>query len=93
MKWGWNSGAGGDARLILVQRDAFLVEIARPLEAARFQLQHVVAAVPVFIDPFADRIAVEGSLELANFVRPDFWIVRGVSGIVPALEPTSRVCK
>src|SRR4030095_6203424 len=53
-----------DRFTIIVQLDAARLERARPLEAAALHLQHVVAAISVLIDPFADGIAGEGRLDL-----------------------------
>src|SRR6266704_3733964 len=53
-----------DGFAIVVQLDAARLERARPLEAAALDFEHVVAAIAVLIDPFADGIAVEGRLDL-----------------------------
>src|SRR5262249_45649700 len=46
-----------DALIILVKRDTGRVVDARTLEAARFDFQHIVAAVAVLIDPGTERIS------------------------------------
>src|SRR5258707_5396188 len=52
------------ALIVLVQRQAACVIGARALEAAAFDFEHVVAAVAVLIDPFADRISDPARLDL-----------------------------
>ena len=52
-----------DRLVVDVQRQAGFVEGARSLEAAGLDLEQVVAAVAVGVDPFADRVAREGRRE------------------------------
>src|SRR6266849_1699311 len=53
-----------DRLIVLVQRNSAQIEIARSLEAAGFDLQHVVAAVLILVDPLTDGIAIEAFLDL-----------------------------
>src|SRR5262245_35339609 len=53
-----------DGLIVLVQRNAARIEDARPLELARLDLEHVVAAVAILIDPLPDRVAGEGTLDI-----------------------------
>src|SRR5262247_3528190 len=46
-----------DRLVVLVQRYAARLERARSLHAAGFDLERVVAAIPIVIDPFSDRVA------------------------------------
>jgi hypothetical protein len=47
-------------------RQAGLVVSARSLEAAGLDLEHVVAAIAVLVDPLADRVAGEVGLTLGQ---------------------------
>ena len=49
-----------DGLAVLVERDAGGVVTARQLEEAGLDLEHVVLAVAVLVDPLADRVAREG---------------------------------
>ena len=53
-----------DGQIVLVQGNAAVVVSAGPVEAARLDLQDVVPAVPVRIDPPADGISEVGRFEL-----------------------------
>src|SRR5262245_55813714 len=53
-----------DGLIVLVQRDAARIEDARAFEMTGLHLEHVVAAVAILIDPFADRVAREGWLDI-----------------------------
>ena len=57
-----------DALTILVERYAALIVDARHPHVARLHFEHVVLAIPVRIDPFADRIA--GKQRFLFFPRP-----------------------
>ncbi len=46
-----------DGLIVLVQGYAGRFVVARPLEVAGLDFEHVVAAVPIFVDPVADRVA------------------------------------
>ena len=59
-----------DGLFVGVQRKAVDVEIARALEVARLDFEHVVAAVTVLVDPFASRVAGEGRLDDFRRGRP-----------------------
>src|SRR3984957_16245593 len=48
-----------DGLIVLVQRQAGRIEDPRPLEAARLDLEHVVAAAATFLAPLADGIGRE----------------------------------
>src|ERR1700719_2516101 len=53
-----------DRLIVEVQRQAGFIVSAGSLEAARLDLEHVVSAISVLIDPFADRVARQGRLDL-----------------------------
>src|SRR5579871_6067947 len=53
-----------DSQVVLVQGNAAVIVSAGPFEAARLDLQDVVAAVPILIDPSADGIPEVGWLKL-----------------------------
>src|SRR5262245_56171171 len=72
-----------DGLVIRVQRVAIAVERARALEIAGLDLERVEAAIIVGIEPFADRVAVEGWLFI---LRPGTSV--GVDAPSPAVvEP------
>src|SRR6516225_11473799 len=56
-----------DGLIVLVQRDAAAVEDTRSLQVAGFGFEHVIAAVPILVDPPSDGIAGEGR---RNRLRP-----------------------
>src|SRR5215475_6092569 len=53
-----------DRFIVLVQRNSGQIEVPRSLEMAGFDLQEIVAAVVVLVDPLPDGIAVEAILDL-----------------------------
>src|SRR5262245_63622957 len=55
-----------DGLIVGVQWNPGVVDDARTTEAARLDLEHVVAAVAILIDPLADRIAHEGRHKLTG---------------------------
>src|SRR5258708_39417412 len=55
-----------DGLIVDVQRKPGLVESARPLEAARLDLERAVVAAAVLVDPAADRVAREGRLDVGG---------------------------
>src|SRR5215470_1702663 len=59
-----------DGLIVLVQGNAAAVERARSLEIPGLDLERVVAAVAVGIEPFADRVAEKGWLNSAGPIPP-----------------------
>ena len=53
-----------DRLVVVMQRQAGSVVVARPLETAGLHFEHVIAAVTILIDPSANGIAGERWLEL-----------------------------
>ena len=52
--------------IVLVERNAVVVVGMRPPHRARLDLEHVVAAVAVLIDPFADGVSRKGRVDFAG---------------------------
>src|SRR5262249_9448302 len=75
-----------DALPVLVQRDAAAFEGARPLEAARLDLEHAEAAVRALLEPLADRIAQEARLDLGG---PGASIRKDAARLVVVAEDVS----
>ena len=59
-----------DGLVVLVEGQSVFLEIARPLEIAGFDFEHVVAAVVILVDPLAGGIAGEGRLNDLGRARP-----------------------
>src|SRR5262245_30520237 len=55
--------------VVAMERQAARLEGARPLHVARLDLEHVVAAVPVLVDPTSQRVAGEGRIDLRGRAR------------------------
>src|SRR6266446_7016718 len=70
-----------DSLIILVKRETAALVGAGAFQVAGLDLEHVVAAICVRIDPFADRIAGEGRLGMVGPAPPRAWSARLASKI------------
>ena len=69
--------------VVRVQRKAGAVEDARALQSTRLDLEHVISALAVAIDPLADRISGEGRI---NLIRPGTPIGKNATKVVDVLH-------